>query len=119
MYKLLVIPLAMLLVLPGCVKQEPVKTFQGHDENVNAVALSPDGKTFASGSSDRSILVWDIDTGKIMKRLQLHKSRVNFLRYYPDGKHLLSAAGDSRMYLWDIATGKKNRHFVKIGRAHV
>ena len=40
---------------------ERLKTLSGHTSGVNSVAFSPDGKTLASGSSDGTILLWDIE----------------------------------------------------------
>jgi WD40 repeat protein len=39
-------------------------TLQGHTAVVSSVAYSPDSKTLASGSFDRTIKLWDVTTGK-------------------------------------------------------
>ncbi|MFM6267558.1 MAG: WD40 repeat domain-containing protein, partial [Dolichospermum sp.] len=38
-------------------------TFEGHNNSVNAIAVTPDGKTVISGSDDKTIKTWDLTTG--------------------------------------------------------
>ncbi|MCC5644223.1 ribosome assembly protein 4, partial [Nostoc sp. CHAB 5824] len=54
-----------------------VNTLEGHSSKVNSVVFSPDGKTLASGSEDKTIKLWDISTGKALKTLTGHSSKVN------------------------------------------
>jgi WD40 repeat protein len=79
-------------------------TLIGHTVSVHSVAFSPDGKTIASASWDRSIILWDIETGA--KRLVLkpgyHPHRVVFS---PDGHFLYSSGGDGTIKKWDLETG--------------
>ena len=46
------------------------KTLEGHSGGVYSVAWSPDGKTLASGSSDKTIRLWDVSNGKIVTTLE-------------------------------------------------
>ncbi|MBW4446485.1 MAG: CHAT domain-containing protein [Spirirestis rafaelensis WJT71-NPBG6] len=79
---------------------------QGHSESVNSVAFSPDGKTLASGSSDKTIKLWDVATGSPKQTLTGHSEWVNSVAFSPDGKTLASGSGDKTIKLWDVATGK-------------
>lgn len=45
---------------------------EGHDKSVMAVAFSPDGKTVASESYDRTIMLWEAATGKERQRFETH-----------------------------------------------
>ncbi len=45
---------------------------QGHTSNIYSVAYSPDGKYIISGSDDRSIKIWESDTGKELKQLNVN-----------------------------------------------
>ncbi|MEH1880527.1 nSTAND1 domain-containing NTPase, partial [Nostoc sp.] len=44
-----------------------VNTLEGHSSTVWGVVFSPDGKTLASGSEDKTIKLWDVSTGKAIK----------------------------------------------------
>ncbi|MBP5976887.1 ribosome assembly protein 4, partial [Brasilonema sp. CT11] len=82
-------------------------TLEGHSSSVNSVAFSPDGKTLASGSSDNSIKLWDVATGKQLKTLEGHSSSVKSVAFSADGKTLASGSSDNSIKLWDVTTGKQ------------
>ncbi len=70
------------------------------------VAISPDGKTLATGGLDGTIRLWDVETGKFIKCLLGHNSYVYRLAWSPDGNTLASAgAHDGSCGLWDVKTG--------------
>ena len=52
---------------------EPVCTLKGHSKTVSSVAYSPDGKHIVSGSDDRTVKVWDSQTGKEVNVLFCHR----------------------------------------------
>ncbi len=85
------------------------KVLKGHTSTVNAVSFSTDGNILASGSSDRTIKLWDVNKGKIIKELQIHKSGVAGVFFAPDGKTLYSSGYDGRIISWDIETGQAQR----------
>ena len=73
------------------------------------MALSPDGKILASGSSDKTIKLWDVATGREIRTLSGHTHWVNSVAFSPDGKILASGSWDGRILLWDVeaALGKR------------
>jgi WD40 repeat protein len=77
-----------------------------HNENINAVAFSPDGSLLISASSDNVLLLWDVATGKTIKSFTGHSDRVTSVAFSPDGKKLASGSADQQIYLWDIASAK-------------
>ena len=86
-------------------------TFRGHTNWVNSVAFSPDGKTLASGSWDRTIKLWDVATGKQQATLKgPEQGGLNSVAFSPDGKTLASGGPNGTFYgtikLWELSPAK-------------
>ena len=75
---------------------------EGHSSSVISVVFSPDGKTLASASGDKTIKLWNRDTGKEITTLSGHSSSVYSVVFSPDGKTLASASGDNTIKLWNL-----------------
>ncbi|QRV96697.1 WD40 repeat-like protein [Ceratobasidium sp. AG-Ba] len=77
-----------------------------HDHMVSAVAMSCDGRRVVSGSHDRSVRIWDADTGApIGKLLEGHSDSVWSVAYSPDGRRIVSGSDDETVRIWDADTG--------------
>ena len=84
------------------------KTFspEGHEGVVTAITVTPDGKRIVSGSHDRTIRVWDMETGAaIGNTLEGHKGWVNAVAVTLDGKRIVSGSDDHTIRVWDLETG--------------
>ena len=60
----------------------------------------------AVGSSDRSVTLWDVASGRQLRRLDGHDGAVNGLVFAPDGTRLATASGDNTLKVWDPLTGE-------------
>lgn len=83
------------------------KSEENRYNSFSTITFSPDSAILASNSSDWEILLWDIDTGKVITELIRHGGRVRALAFSPDGKTLVSGADDANVILWDVRSGKE------------
>lgn len=82
-------------------EEKPVLKLGRHSAPVNAVAWNPDGKILATGSDDKSIILWNAETGEMINTLNGHLRGVTCLVWTSDGKTLISG-GDRNIQLWGI-----------------
>ena len=73
-----------------------------------AFALSPDNHTLARESDHRTIGIWDLDTGRLLRQLPLEK-HVWMLTYSPDGHQLVAAGWAKEPLVWNLAAGDPPR----------
>jgi WD40 repeat protein len=82
-----------------------VITLAGHFASVNACAYSPNGSRVVSASTDRTLKVWEAETGKEIATLEGHLGKVTACAYSPDGHKILSGSSDWTLRVWDAETG--------------
>jgi WD40 repeat protein len=85
-----------------------IREFPGHRLEVSAVAFSPDGKRLVSSSFDKTVRVWEVTSGKELKRF-VCASRLECATFADGGRRVLCAgdSADPTLQLWDVENGKR------------
>ncbi|KAJ7142333.1 WD40 repeat-like protein [Mycena epipterygia] len=82
------------------------KVLRGHSAGVFSVHFSPDGTRIVSGSWDKTLHIWDTQTGAVVVGpLEGHTSLVNSVCFSPDGTRVVSGSYDYALCIWDAQTG--------------
>ncbi len=84
---------------------EAIRTLQGHTSPVLSVVYSPSGTQLASGSSDKTVRLWEAASGAHVHTLRGHTSDVYSVVYSPSGTQLASGSYDHTVRLWEVASG--------------
>ena len=77
----------------------------GHLGPVAVLAFNPAGTILASGSTDQTVILWDVATWRPLRVLRGHTGAIRALEFNPDGARLASAGTDGSLRIWDVAQG--------------
>jgi DNA-binding beta-propeller fold protein YncE len=84
-------------------------TFSGHTGKISSVAITPDGQILVSGSTDKTIKVWNLNTGKVIRTLKDDLGEVSSVAVSSDGNFLAVGSCEhprSNVKVWHLSTGK-------------
>jgi hypothetical protein len=87
------------------ISDQSIMTLRGHGDWISSTAFSPDGKRIVSGSGDKTIKLWDTETGDELMTLRGHEECVKSVALSPDGKRIVSGSDDKTVRIWDAGTG--------------
>ena len=74
---------------------------KGHGRKLLGGAFSHDGERLATVSEDRTVRVWDTNTGQVVLVLRGHESEVVSAAFSLDGSYLATSSRDGMVKLWD------------------
>ncbi|KJE92636.1 NLE1 protein [Capsaspora owczarzaki ATCC 30864] len=84
--------------------KQPITRMTGHQQVVNHLSFSPDGRYITSASFDKSVKLWDGRTGKFICTFRGHVGPVYQVAWSADSRLCVSASKDSTMKVWDMAS---------------
>ena len=90
-----------------------LRKFEGHSgDGIRSIVVSKDGKRALTGGTDRTIRLWDIETGKELKKLTGHTSWAWEVMFGPDEKQVFSTGSlDRTARRWDLESGKELQQY--------
>ncbi len=101
-------------------------TIEGHGGDVTSVAVNKDWTKLLSGSEDKSLILWDIATGTLLKRFsdnpetpeqEGHRNGVRAVAFSPDGRTAISGSTNNDLILWPLEAGGTPTMWVAHGKA--
>ena len=78
---------------------------KGHSKSVKSIAISSDSKYIVSGSYDKTIKIWNLESGQEIKTLKGHSESVNSVAISSDNKYIVSGSADNSIKIWNIESG--------------
>jgi WD40 repeat protein len=90
-------------------KGTELQTLKGHKGGVTCVAFSPRGETLASGSADKTAIVWNLKDGKALRTVTGHQAAIRCLSFAIDGSVLLTGSADKSARICSLKSGQTQR----------
>ena len=94
---------------PQMQKWRCIQTLTGHTDIVYSIAISRDREILASASADKTIKIWQLNTGQELHTLWGHTHAVLSIAISPDGEILASGSADKTIKIWQLSTGRELR----------
>ena len=78
-----------------------------HSGSASSLAFSPDGRFALIGTSNFTVKIWNISTGREVRTLTGHSGSVSSIAFTPDGSHIISGSADGTIRYWNTETGEQ------------
>ncbi|KAG2033399.1 WD40-repeat-containing domain protein [Suillus americanus] len=83
----------------------PVRVFEVHKARITAVAVLPDERRMVTSSEDKTLRLWDLKQGAVLKTMVGHRANVKALAVSRDGRLIASGDEDGELLAWHGDTG--------------
>lgn len=74
--------------------------------SIHQLVFSPDNQELLGVSKDRVIHLWNVQSGKLLKRFQGHEATIEQVQFSPDGQRIVTASEDRTARIWQVSSGK-------------
>jgi len=103
------------ITIPERLSWQCFQTLKGHQENIGAIDVSPDGKIIASAGEDQTIKLWQRETGKLIYSFVGVNEPIQTLAISPNGKSIIAGGLDGRISQWQLDTKQyKSSFFARV-----
>ncbi len=93
------------------VNNRQIRVFGENKQGYWCIAFSPDGGRVVAGSRNRTVCLFDVNTGKLLHEIRGHAQEIWGATFTADGKQVISGSWDRTIRVWDAETGKSVRTF--------
>lgn len=80
-------------------------------DDIKEIAFSPDSQLIASASDDKTVKIWEVNSGQQVQQLADHEYQVEGVKFSPDGQFVVSISRDKIVRLWHVISGKEIYQF--------
>ncbi|MDT3674680.1 DnaJ domain-containing protein [Microcystis wesenbergii] len=103
------------ITIPEHLSWQCFQTLKGHQANIGAIDISPDGKIIASAGEDQTIKLWQRETGKLIYSFVGVNEPIQTLAISPNGKSIIAGGLDGRISQWQLETKQyKSSFFARV-----
>ncbi|KAG2338712.1 WD40 repeat-like protein [Suillus weaverae] len=96
----------------------PLRTFEDHEGTIKAVAVFPDKRRMVTGSKDKTLRLWDLETGVVLKKMEGHSREVSALTVSRDGQIIASGDEGGVLIAWHGETGESLTQPMEVYSGH-
>lgn len=96
------------------IRMIPNRPFKGHESTVTAGTVFPDGRRMATGSYDKTLRLWDLKDGVVVKKMEGHQGCVRAVAGSGDGQLIASGDKNGELIAWDGDTGECLTEAIKV-----
>ena len=82
-----------------------LKTLEGHNGHVTALAMTADSRYVLSGGQDGVVHLWDLETGTMLKTMTGHNTAIVMIHITADGQHVITGSSDGTVRAWLLRGG--------------
>ncbi|MFC2130606.1 caspase family protein [Bacteroidota bacterium] len=94
------------IIIISRINGRTIRSLNGHESYVNCIDINASGNRLVSGSIDGTIIIWDLEHGRLLNKIEPRKYLLAGL-IFDDKNHRLITSINNKLFFWDIKSGKE------------